>query len=107
MGSCRTAFHAEKMRTIRVKSLAFGAGANKHQGYKGGIAMCKQEVENLQNCWRTSGTDSRNCLGLVASLSTCIGASYLKRTEENAAEACGGKAIDAFNAVIDRFMRMK
>jgi hypothetical protein len=108
MGSCKSVFRPEKMRTIKVKSLAFKEANASKQTARGGISMCKQEVENLQNCWRTSGTDSRNCLGLAASLAACVNAGYaMKKKQESALDSTGGKALEAFNAVISKFMRTK
>ncbi len=69
--------------------------------------MCKQELENLQNCWRTSGTDSRNCLGLAASLAVCVNAGYAKKKQESTTDTTGRKALEAFNALISKFMRSK
>lgn len=106
MGACHTAFKPEKMRTIQVKRIGKQPVS---------VVACKQELENLQNCWRTSGTDSRNCAGLVTSLAACIaggsgGATKLVVNEGKNGGGGGNAAIGAvkiLNATIKKYLKMK
>ena len=61
MGNCRFRFKPSKMRTIAVKKRTSEQKPT-----------CKEELDSLVSCWRTSGTDSRNCSSLVVSLVSCI-----------------------------------
>ena len=57
MGNCKHLFRRSRMRTIEVRKRAV-----EHE------TPCKEEMENVTACWRNSGVDSRNCVGLMATL---------------------------------------
>lgn len=61
MVNCRYLFRRSKINKIEVKKKSA-----EHQ------PACKEELENVTACWRNSGIDSRNCVGLVATLAACI-----------------------------------
>ena len=95
------------MRTIEVKKRAVEQQA-----------PCKDELDSVTACWRSSGVDSRNCLGLVTTLAACIASANIvplrgfiggKRVERpvNADALSARAAIDQLNRVIGKYLHRK
>lgn len=104
MVNCRYLFRRSKITKIEVQKKSLEQGQ-----------LCKEQLENVVTCWRNSGIDSRNCLGLVTTLAACIassniipkkgfiGGKMVRKPTDNC-QSAARTAIDQLNRTIGKYL---